>query len=201
MIQKLYNSIEYVFSYIFTLLKKKIINVGKQSIIYYKCSIYNKGVINIGNNCLIGRSKKNYHAGMPFYTTLLVDIPEASIIIGNDTRINGAYIHAQNEICIGEKCVIASGVNIIDSNGHMLNSFDRTVGRDKPERIIIGNNVWIGLNVVILKGTVIGDNSVISAGSVVKGVYPNNSLIQGNPAKCTKILDIKNNITIHNSTY
>ncbi|WP_261179253.1 DapH/DapD/GlmU-related protein [Anaerobacillus sp. CMMVII] len=42
--------------------------------------------------------------------------------------------------------------------------------------VFIGQNVWIGSNVVILKNTNIGDNSVIAAGSVVKGVVPENTL-------------------------
>jgi acetyltransferase-like isoleucine patch superfamily enzyme len=84
--------------------------------------------------------------------------------------------------------VIASGVNIIDTNGHVLLSLDRTIGRDTPEEIIIEDNVWIGLNCTILKGTKIGKNSVVSTGSVVKGIFPANSLIHGNLATMVKEL-------------
>ncbi len=97
---------------------------------------------------------------------------------------------SKKKILIGENCVIASGVNIIDSNGHILLSTDRTKGRDNAEEIIIGNNVWIGLNATILKGSIIGENSVIAAGSVVKGIFPPNSLIVGNPAVLVKELKI-----------
>lgn len=47
----------------------------------------------------------------------------------------------------------------------------------KTAPIRIGNNVWIGANCVILRGTVIGDNSVVGAGTVLKGIYPPDSLI------------------------
>lgn len=131
---------------------------------------------------MLGRSKKRYHASMPFYTTLLNDGEGSHISIGNNCRINGAFIHAKDFIEIGNNCVIASGVNIIDSNAHLVHSLDRTTGSDTPRGISIGNNVWIGLNSIILKGTTIGDNCVISAGSVVKGRFDCNSIIQGNPA-------------------
>lgn len=87
------------------------------------------------------------------------------------------------KIKIGKNCVIAAGVNILDSNGHELISTNRTNHQaDTPKDIIIKENVWIGLNSVILKGTIIGNNCVIGANSVVKGVFEDNSLIQGNPA-------------------
>jgi acetyltransferase-like isoleucine patch superfamily enzyme len=127
---------------------------------------------------------------MPFPTTLLSDGNKSMIEIGDNCRVNGAYIHAQKRITIGKNCVIASGVNIMDSNGHELYSNDRTKGRDTAKEIAIGENVWIGLNAIILKDTYIGDNSVIAAGSVVKGNFPNNSLIQGNPAVTVKQLEI-----------
>ncbi len=162
------------------------------AIIDYKTVIINKkNKITIGSNVYLRSVSKGYQAGMPFPTTLLTDVKNATIAIGANSRINGAYIHAQDSITIGQNCVVASGVNIIDTNGHELYSTDRTVNRDKPEKIEIGNNVWIGLNAIILKGTIIGDNSVVSAGSVVKGNFPANSLIMGNPATVVKTLDIK----------
>src|SRR5690554_3254275 len=149
------------------------------------------GKLVVGDNVYLRSNPSGYHAGMPFPTTILLDAAGAICKIGDNSRINGAYIHAKKEIIIGKNCVIASGVNIIDSDGHVLYSADRTVGRDKPKPINIGDNVWIGLNSTILKGAVIGNNSVVSAGSVVKGVFPKNSLIQGNPGAIVKELSIE----------
>lgn len=167
------------------------IKVGQGSMIDYNVKVINKkSRIIIGDMVYLRGISKGYQAGMPFPTTLLLDVPGSELFIGNKTRINGAYIHAQKKIHIGENSVIASGVNILDTNGHEVYSHDRTKGRDKPESVIIGDNVWIGLNAIILKGTEIGNNSVVSAGSVVKGGFPSNSLIVGNPAKVVKTIDL-----------
>lgn len=169
--------------------KKRNVIFGSNTKIDWSTKIYNNSnQLVLGDNVYLRSMRKGYQAGMPFPTTILIDVKGASVKIGNNSRINGAYIHAQSSIKIGSNCVIASGTNIIDSNGHILKSLDRTKGRDIPEKIEIGNNVWIGLNAIILKNTRIGDNSVISAGSVVKGVFPPNSLIVGNPAKKVKTI-------------
>jgi acetyltransferase-like isoleucine patch superfamily enzyme len=169
----------------------KNISWGQNVTVDVNTSIINMGnAIRIGDNVYLRSISRGYQAGMPFSTTLLTDVPGATIIIGNNARINGAYIHAQQSISIGSNCVIASGVNILDTNGHELYSTDRTKKRDTPAPVSIGNNVWVGLNAIILKGTTIGDNSVVSAGSVVKGEFPANSLIMGNPAQVVKTLDI-----------
>lgn len=163
--------------------RKKGIKIGIGSNVYYRSrmdcySVSYKygGGITIGNNCAIGHSEIKYHGGMPFYTSLLSDGMGSRITIGDNCRVNGAYIHAEKKITIGTNCVIASGVNIIDSNGHQVKSINRTIGRDEPKEIIIGNNVWICMNVTILKGSIIGDNSVITAGSVIHGIVPPNSV-------------------------
>ena len=171
---------------------KKGLSIGKMTLIDFKTTIriWNGGVIIVGNKSYLRSNQRGYHAGMPFSTILFVSMKDALIKIGDNCRINGAYIHASKKIIIGNNCVIASGVNIIDSNGHILLSNNRTVGSDDPKEIIIGNNVWVGLNSIILKGTIIGDNCVISAGSVVKGVFLENSLIVGNPASVVKKMDI-----------
>lgn len=163
--------------------RKKGITIGGNSVVYYKCvidcrknSYKNGGGCSIGNNCKIGHAPIGYHGGMPFHTSLLLDGKGSKISIGDNCRINGAYIHSEKSISIGNNCVIASGVNIIDTNGHQVCSLDRTTGRDVPKEIKIGNNVWICMNSTILKGTEIGDNSVIAAGSVIQGIIPPNTI-------------------------
>ncbi|HEX8899049.1 MAG TPA: DapH/DapD/GlmU-related protein, partial [Chthoniobacterales bacterium] len=55
--------------------------------------------------------------------------------------------------------------------------------------VIISDNVWIGMNAVILKGVTIGENSVVAAGAVVTKSVPANVVVAGNPAVITKQLD------------
>lgn len=128
------------------------------------------------------RSRRyKYHIGMGFPTTLYTD-GAGKIVIGENSRLNGTYVHASKKVVIGRNCVFAAGTQILDSNGHVVNSMNRTKGKDAPSDIIIGDNVWTGANTIILKGSFIGDNCVIGAGSVVKGSYPANAIIKGNPA-------------------
>lgn len=180
--------------------KKRIIKIKNKNIILgpnvkidFNSRIYTKGnELRLGKDVYLRSNPKGYHAGMPYPTTILLDKPGAICHIGDSCRINGSYIHAEESIIIGENTVIAAGTNIIDSNGHETISLNRTKGRDIPTGITIGKNVWIGLNSTILKGTVIRENSIVAAGSIVKGNFPKNSLIQGNPAKTVKILNIGN---------
>ncbi len=150
-------------------------------------TVYNKpiivikeGAIGISDNVTLHSSNKGYHAQMCQPVKLYVDAPGAVIEIGSDSRLNGCCIHAKNRIKIGQNCLIAANVNIIDTDGHLLDPNDRTnpQNRDVPREIIIGSNVWIGLNAVILKGVRIGDNSVISANCVVSEDIPPDSLVK-----------------------
>lgn len=152
--------------------------------------IKGKGKILLNENVHIRSKKYGYHSGMPFPSTLFADGDESSINIGVNSRLNGCYVHSREQIILGKNCAIASGVNILDFNGHETISKNRTLEIDNPKKIIVKDNVWIGLNVVILKGTIIGENSIIGANSVVKGEFPPNSLIMGNPGVLVKTLNI-----------
>lgn len=94
-------------------------------------------------------------------------------------------------IDIGRDCLITDGVRFITHDGSIQvpliaagQSFSDVYSKSSTfGRIIVGDNVFIGVNSVILPGTVIGDNCIVAAGSIVKGVYESSSVLGGNPAK------------------
>jgi len=94
----------------------------------------------------------------------------------------GCYIQARNGIQIGHNLRMGPSVGLISSN-HDLNDYDNWT---KTGPIIIGDNVWIGMNTVVMPGVFIGNNAVIGANSVVTNQIPDNSIAVGNPCKVIK---------------
>lgn len=90
---------------------------------------------------------------------------------------NNCSINCLKNIYIGANSIFGENVLFYDHD----HKFSKNLGAQTPgfisENIHIGKNCWIGAGVIILKGTVIGDNSVVAAGTIVKGKYPDNSLI------------------------
>lgn len=99
----------------------------------------------------------------------------------------GINIRCAKKITIGKSTMIASDVSITDSDWHGI--YDRTDYVASPKEVVIEENVWIGERSLILKGSKIGKNSIIGAGSVVTGEISPNSVYAGNPAKFIKQLD------------
>ena len=115
-----------------------------------------------------------------------------NIHIGNDvlTNYNLAIldimpVHIGNHVMIGPNTTITTV-------GHPLSPKERRehIGIAKP--VTIGNDVWIGANVVILPGVNIGNNVVVAAGAVVTKDVPDNCLVGGVPAK--RIKDLENDL-------
>lgn len=90
-------------------------------------------------------------------------------------------IRCYNEITIGNGVAISENFTIWDSDAHQI-----TNGSEPTQPIVIGNKVWIGTNVTVLKGVNIGDGCVIAAGSLVTKDIPANCLAAGVPAKVIK---------------
>ena len=107
-----------------------------------------------------------------------------NISVGNQSAPgmnSGCYIQARNGIKIGHNFRMGPGSGLISSN-HSLDDYDVHV---KSSPITIGNNVWFGMNVVVLPGVHIGDNTAIGANSVVTRDIPSNVVAAGSP--CRKI--------------
>ena len=103
----------------------------------------------------------------------------AIIEIGQNCFFNyNVSITALSGVKIGHNCKFGNNVVIVDQN-HIVPKENDPMQKDdfSSEKIVIGNNVWIGANCVILKGTTIGDNSIVAAGSVLKGKFGSNTLI------------------------
>ena len=103
----------------------------------------------------------------------------AIVSIGNNCFFNNSCsITSLCSIRIGNDCIFGENVHIYDHNHNFKDSSEliRKQGFSSAP-VIIGNNCWIGTNVVILKGVTIGNNCVIGAGCVVYKTIPDNSLL------------------------
>jgi acetyltransferase-like isoleucine patch superfamily enzyme len=104
--------------------------------------------------------------------------------IGNGCRLNTISFSTEPYLIeIGDHVAIAGGSEIITHDGAIWCFLEELPNADVFGKIKIGNNVFIGDNCTILPNTIIGDNCIVGAGSVVRGKFPENSVIIGNPAK------------------
>ena len=110
---------------------------------------------------------------------------DGRLTIGNDVFFNrGANLAVYSAVTIGDSCLFGERVSIHDED-HVPGGQPEGGGADayRVAPVTIGTGVWIGANVVILRGSRIGDHAVVAAGSVVRGDIPANSLAGGLPAR------------------
>ena len=107
----------------------------------------------------------------------------AKTVLGQECTIS-AYQH----VSIGRECVIADRVMLIDFD-HGASEVERPVrlqGIYKRD-VRVGNNVWIGYGVSILRGVTVGDNAIIGTGAVVTRDVPANAVVAGVPARVLRM--------------
>jgi acetyltransferase-like isoleucine patch superfamily enzyme len=115
-------------------------------------------------------------------------LPGAILEIGDNFGMTGGALVAAEKIMIGNNVAIGANSTILDTDFHPLNPELR---RHFPQSaltapIIIGDDVFIGMNSLILKGVTIGGSSVIGAGSVVTKNVPPRVIVAGNPAQIVR---------------
>lgn len=103
---------------------------------------------------------------------------QGRLILGSRVYFNvNAYISCHNSITVGDNCIFGPNVTVIDNNHAFSKEKGVSTSLHNCGEITIGNNSWVGANAVILKDTQIGNNCVIGAGCVVKGVVPDGSIV------------------------
>lgn len=113
------------------------------------------------------------------------------VTVGKDCRIyTKSWGSEPFLVTIGNKVTITSGVKIITHDGSTWLVHDDEGNRYQHyARVVIGDNVFIGVNTIIMPGVTIGNNVVVGAGSVVTKNIPDNSVAVGNPARVITSFD------------
>jgi acetyltransferase-like isoleucine patch superfamily enzyme len=111
---------------------------------------------------------------------------QGRICVGKGCGFNGAssiLLHEPGQITLGDGCLLGGGVSIMNSDMHSI--LDTATGKriNWAKDVTIGDRVWIGAQVNILKGSVIGSDTVIGTATVLSGEVPGNCFAAGNPAK------------------
>lgn len=170
--------------------------IDKCSQIEFRTNLTNKKYINIGERCIINAK-------------FIFETIRGNVKIGDNTHLGGVTFISRTSIEIGDDVTMAWGITIYDHNSHSVywkdrkndnlqcyndyietknNITNKTWKHVKTAPIIIQDKVWIGFNVIILKGVTIGEGAVVGAGSVVTKDVPAWAVVGGNPAVILKQL-------------
>lgn len=149
--------------------------------------------INIGKNTVFLSGSENNLVGLT-NPTVICAAKGGKIEIGHDSGFSSVIIHARESITLGNYLNVGGNVRIFDHDFHSLDWQDRRPPQNpltvRSSPVVIEDDVFIGTNAIILKGTRIGARSIIAAGSVVFGLdIPPDSMVKGNPAQIIRRSD------------
>jgi acetyltransferase-like isoleucine patch superfamily enzyme len=152
----------------------------------YPASTFERGVVIIGR--LRIRQGTRVHLGAHCRVRQRVIINGGGTVeVGAHTLLNGCWIQARDRVEIGEWSLLAD-CGITDTDHHELSPRRRHLPPSPrvAAPVRVGRNAWIGLGALLLKGAEIGEDSVVGAGSVVRGTVPAGVVVTGNPAAVVK---------------
>ncbi|WP_295654513.1 acyltransferase [uncultured Mucilaginibacter sp.] len=120
----------------------------------------------------------------------IVIAPGATLKLGNNVGMSNTTIVASTSVTIGNNILFGGGVMIVDTDFHSQNPKHWHTPNDlmnmNKSAVVIKDDVFIGMNSIVLKGVNIGSNVIIAAGSVVSKDIPDNQIWGGNPARFIK---------------
>ncbi len=173
-----------------TLILKKVwgINCGSNVTFFGKTIIrsYERNAITIGDNCQFLAGSEHNLVGL-INPTIICAVSGAQICIGHASGFSSVVMHAKQSISLGSYLNVGGNVRIFDHDFHPIDWKDRRPPQNgkavRCSPVVIEDDVFIGTNAIILKGTHIGARSIVAAGSVVFGLdVPPDSMVKGNPA-------------------
>lgn len=137
----------------------------------------------IGSNCRFNSSPNSNLIGVNRPCMISTLNEEAELTIGEDCGFSGTVIACAQKIILGRNVRCGGNTLITDTDWHRD---DPRTGPNAP--VEIGDNVWLGINVIVTKGVTIGKNTFVAAGSIVTKSLPPNVIAGGIPAKVLRQL-------------
>ncbi|NQU05949.1 MAG: acyltransferase [Calditrichaeota bacterium] len=138
----------------------------------------------IGTNCLFNSSPASNFIGVNRPCMISTLKEDAKLTIGEDCGFSGTIIACAKQIVLGRNVSCGANTLINDTDWH---TNDPRAGLDAE--VIIGDNVWLGVNVIVLKGVTIGEGTLVGAGSLVTKSLPPYVIAGGNPARVIRKLN------------
>ncbi|MFA4943139.1 MAG: DapH/DapD/GlmU-related protein [Lentisphaeria bacterium] len=143
--------------------------------------------IRIGNHAYLISRPKNTALGVNHPVILRTLKPDARLQIGDHFKASGVTICAAQSVTIGNRVMMGANVTVVDTDFHSSDPAVRFSPRDaemaKTAAVTIGDDVFVGMNAMIMKGVSIGNAAIIGAGAVVVKDVPAGTIVAGNPAK------------------
>jgi acetyltransferase-like isoleucine patch superfamily enzyme len=171
--------------------------LGKRAKVKH-CNLITSGrSLYIGDNvCINALSKKGIQFGnnVSIHRGSIIDCTGGirnigeGIVIGNDVGFSpNCYIQVRGNVLIGNNVIFGPSVKIF-SESHVFNDVNKFINEQGETRkgVIVEDGAWIGADVTILDGVVIGPNSIVAAKSLVNKNVPAYSIVAGIPAKVIK---------------
>jgi acetyltransferase-like isoleucine patch superfamily enzyme len=156
-------------------------------------------VLTIGNRLQLRSTGRSNPLGPSHPVILSVRRPEAALIIGDDFGMTGGSVVAQECVRIGDRVAVGANAVLCDTDFHPLDARARQIEPDAGATapIIIEDDVFIGMQCLVLKGVTIGKGSVIGAGSVVTHDIPAGVIAAGNPARVLREIQELTDLSSH----
>jgi acetyltransferase-like isoleucine patch superfamily enzyme len=177
-------------------LKREGVIYNGYPLIYGTIVLKNNGYCQLGSNLIFRNTSASNYIGLTKKCSLFIK-ENGKLVIGNNVGLSGTTICATKSITIGNYVNFGGNASIWDTDFHPLDFEDRRLhneNRIKAIPVVIGNDVFIGANVMILKGVTIGDRSIVGAGSVVTKSIPEDEIWAGNPACFIKKIEAQNKL-------
>lgn len=153
-------------------------------ITFHENSRFNDSIIVLIENCIVELGEGSVFRSLSLYGL------ESEIKIGKGFSCWSLEIRAEERgtaVTIGDGCMFSKGINIYPTDCHTIFDVETRQAINKGGSIFIGNHVWCGFNVIFLKNSSVGADSIVAAGSMInKNLDQSNSLIAGSPAKIIK---------------